>query len=408
LDLALRQMEKEYLDLNCREYELTKHISLRLHFPMQYLRLLISGRCEFGIDEWRFDVDYPGMYLRRIKNVSLTLPCVTGPYTGVHCKLTLLSSQTRVDPCLSPAPSCCCKEKKHDCHCRSAERTGYDAGPQDPRVVRHYAAREAIATSTGQSDAGLFQVNLNDDRYLPFEYHGAVSRWRLELPIENNYFEMFSLSDVVLQLNHTAREGGDALRAAAREAARCKLPGDGWTFFDVRHDFPDAWELFRRCRRDRKDRDLALRFTRRLFPFLPRDPEIRIKEIALLFETEDMLERSCPETKDCPCPEDDNTASYVVKFATRPEDDDCECEEPRFTCVTSDEWPNFYCGVARVNMRGFGHEGKPEPITFSFPERAGEIVRMFLLCRYEVADACCEQRKRHHLPQPELAEAIGD
>jgi len=25
-----------------------------------------------------------------------------------------------------------------------------------------------------------------------------------------------------------------------------------------------------------------------------------------------------------------------------------------------------------------------------------------------VADACCEQRKRRHLPQPELAEAIGD
>ena len=45
-----------------------------------------------------FDLDYPGMYMRRIKNVSLTIPCVTGPYTGVHCRLTLLSSTTRIDP----------------------------------------------------------------------------------------------------------------------------------------------------------------------------------------------------------------------------------------------------------------------------------------------------------------------
>ena len=33
LSAALRQMEKAYLDENVREYELTKQISLRLHFP---------------------------------------------------------------------------------------------------------------------------------------------------------------------------------------------------------------------------------------------------------------------------------------------------------------------------------------------------------------------------------------
>jgi hypothetical protein len=29
-------MEQEYLDRNCREYELTKHISLLLHFPLEF------------------------------------------------------------------------------------------------------------------------------------------------------------------------------------------------------------------------------------------------------------------------------------------------------------------------------------------------------------------------------------
>lgn len=38
LELAVRRMEHAYCDLNRREYELTKHFSLRLHFPMAYLR----------------------------------------------------------------------------------------------------------------------------------------------------------------------------------------------------------------------------------------------------------------------------------------------------------------------------------------------------------------------------------
>ena len=39
-----------------------------------------------------FDLDYPGQYMRRIKSVTLTIPASTGPYTGVHCRLTLLTA----------------------------------------------------------------------------------------------------------------------------------------------------------------------------------------------------------------------------------------------------------------------------------------------------------------------------
>ncbi len=30
------------------------------------------------------------------------------------------------------------------------------------------------------------------------------------------------------------------------EAARKHLPGEGWCFFDVRHEFPDAWQMLRK------------------------------------------------------------------------------------------------------------------------------------------------------------------
>jgi hypothetical protein len=69
-----------------------------------------------------FDLDAPGLYMRRIKNVSLTIPCVTGPYTGVHCRLTLIGTTTRIDPTLrAPAHECCCPSEPCGCDCGEAD-----------------------------------------------------------------------------------------------------------------------------------------------------------------------------------------------------------------------------------------------------------------------------------------------
>jgi hypothetical protein len=259
LQLAQRQMEKGYLDENVREYELTKHCSLRLNFPLEFLRLKATGCCEIEIPEWMFDLDYPGQYMRRIRNVSLTIPCVAGPYTGVHCRLTLLRSMTRVHPRLRDPLISCCDDDECD--------NGYRPVCDDPRIVTQYAATEAIATSGGQNDAGLFELNFRDERYLPFEFMGAVSRWRIELPQENNQFDIDSVTDVILHLNYTAREGGELLRRVANEIAHCHLPGAGVRYFDIKHEFPDAWHRFQGCfQREEAPKHLGIRLSRDMFP----------------------------------------------------------------------------------------------------------------------------------------------
>ena len=88
-------------------------------------------------------------------------------------------------------------------------------------IVRISGSTRPFPTSSGQRDSGLFELNFNDERYLPFEYMGAVSRWRIELPSENNYLEL----NTIIRLNYTAREGGDLLRKAANGAAQRHLPG---------------------------------------------------------------------------------------------------------------------------------------------------------------------------------------
>jgi hypothetical protein len=354
LDFALRHMEKAYLDENIREYELTKHFSLRYHFPMEFLRIKETGRCEIELPEWMFDLDYPGQYMRRIKNVTLTIPCVTGPYNGVHCRATLLSSVTRIDPRLGLPATRCCRE------CGSGN--DYEACSHDPRMVRSYAAREAIATSSGQSDSGMFELNFGDERYLPFEYQGAVSRWRIELPPENNYFDMDTLSDVIINLNYLSREGGGMLRQAAMEAARNHLPGEGWCFFDVRHEFPDAWQMLRNSYREKgRDARLGLQMERKMFPFLPGSDEVSITRIAVLFHARGHG-CDCPKTGDCRCQYEREPDCRVLEFTCG--DHHRDGRPTRVSCVRTEEWPDLYYGLFETEIGPVGKGGRVRRSSF--------------------------------------------
>jgi hypothetical protein len=364
LQLALRRMDAAYLDQNRREYELAKHFSLRLHFPVEFLRLKATGRCEIELPEWMFDLDHPGNFMRRIKNVTLTVPCVAGPYNGVNSRLTLLSSVTRVDPRLIEPPAACCRDGR-------PSDDGYEAGPSDPRIVKQYGATEAIATSSGQNDSGLFELNFRDERYLPFEYLGAVSRWRIELPPENNFFDMDTLSDLILNLNYTAREGGDVLRRAANDAAQRHLPGDGLRFFDLRHEFPDMWQFFNGRRGEREcPSELGLRLGRGMFPFLPAHRDVTITRIDLFFEAQ------CAEAG----------AHRVVEFLVghrigHAKEGRCECEVRRVNYIASAEWPGLYHGVLDVRFGPLSRHGE-DLGTFRFPHDTGAVSHAYLLCRW--------------------------
>jgi Tc toxin complex TcA C-terminal TcB-binding domain len=384
LSAALRHMEKAYRDENVREYELTKSFSLRLHFPIEYLKLRTTGCCEIEIPEWMFDLDFPGHYMRRIKNIALTIPCVTGPYTGVHCRMTLLASQTRIDPRLSAPPHhCCCAPEPCGGACCEDERLAreYEPCPDDPRIVRQFGAREAIATSSGQNDSGVFELSFNDERYLPFEYMGAISRWRIELPPDNNYFAMETVSDAILRLSYTAREGGERLRRAANEAAHRHLPGDGWRFLDVRHEFPDAWQLFRNSLKSgRGERHLRLWLDRKLFPFIPGSCDLHVDRLAIAFGWHECENHLRSQADGCPCPQDGMPARHVVEFT-------CGGDRHRRTtevaCMASEQWPQLYCGMSDTD-ESIGRRGDRAEIAFRFPAGVDDVERAFVLCRYKL------------------------
>jgi hypothetical protein len=275
LQLAARQMDKAYTDENVRELELTKHFSLRSQFPREFLQLRQTGTCEIDIPEWMFDLDYPGHFLRRIRNISLTIPCVAGPYTGVHCRLTLLQSHVRKDSRLSTLTSRCCDHN-------TLASDGYRRGLNDTRFITLCGAKEAIATSTGQNDSGMFEVSFRDERYLPFEYSGTISRWRIELPHENNFFDFDSLSDVVVRMSYTARDGGPQLRNASTLAAANRRPRSDFRLVEVQREMPESI----RRRKDQNCQDVTevdIAVDPRLFPFAPPNRPIRIEGVTVVF-----------------------------------------------------------------------------------------------------------------------------
>lgn len=251
LSLDLRRLEASHLDQNKRTYELTKHVSLAQLNPKALIDLRADGQCEVDIPEALFDFDYPGHFMRRIKSASMTIPCVAGPYTSVSCTLTLLKHSIR----------------------RTAKKD------VDKELVPEFGSIQSIATSGGRNDAGMFELNFRDERLLPFEGTGVVTRWRIELPTKVRQFDYDTISDVVFHVNYTALEGGAVFRQARENALQKALESlveintmKGLaSAFSLRHDFSSDWH------RLRQGQEVSLTISRDRLPYFTSVLDITIQ-----------------------------------------------------------------------------------------------------------------------------------
>jgi hypothetical protein len=230
LYLALKQLEAAYQEKRGYDFEITKQVSLRQLDPLALIQLRETGKCEFVIPEVLFDMDHPGHYMRRIKSVALTVPCVVGPYIGLNCTLRLLEHKFRTNAIVSPS------------YAETKDET-------DERFSTVNVPITSIAVSNGQNDSGVFELNFHDERYIPFEGAGAISKWRMELPNEFRQFDYDTISDVILHLCYTSVDGGDNLKRAAVASVQGFISSvdelsreEGlFAVFDLKHDFSNEW-----------------------------------------------------------------------------------------------------------------------------------------------------------------------
>ncbi|SDZ68359.1 neuraminidase-like domain-containing protein [Pseudomonas sp. NFIX28] len=179
--LDLQRMELAYRQRNFRPFEVVKTFSLKALNAQALATLKSIGSAQYELQETLFDQDYPDHYLRQFKTVALSFPAVLGPYQEVGAMLTQLSNTLYYT-----------KEKIPN---------------QSKTNLRAY---QQVALSQGINDSGLFQLDFNDERYLPFEGTGVASKWKLTFPgwqdTPGNAAKTLleSLDDVIIQVRYTA------------------------------------------------------------------------------------------------------------------------------------------------------------------------------------------------------------
>jgi hypothetical protein len=195
--------------------------------PYQLVRLRMSGYCEIEIPEEWFDLDFPGHINRTIKSVSISIPCVSGPYSSIPVTLSL-KGKTK----------------------RRKDTTGAPLEVGNPPCIR-------AAFSVSQNDSGTFEANMRDERYLPFEGAGAISTWSVSLfnskettsgftPPELASFDPDSISDVILHIKYTAQDSGsdtfnDTRRTAVQSFLETSSEFSLSRVFSLKHEFPTEW-----------------------------------------------------------------------------------------------------------------------------------------------------------------------
>lgn len=251
----LHRLDAAYLNNNQRTMELTKHISLAQMFPNILLSLVSNKEADLEIPEFIFDLDYPGHYKRRIKSVSVTIPNTSGPYSTVNFMLTLSSAKVRKNVTLNNGLY---QEKS----------TG-----DDSRFLYQIGGSESICTSSAQNDSGLFELNFGDERYLPFENAGVISKWKLRFPAHYNNFDISTVSDIIIHINYTALYD-QSLEISATTALANLLPTSGALLISPKQDFPDTWSLLNP---DQLAQSISIGITQDYLPFLLRGISSTIK-----------------------------------------------------------------------------------------------------------------------------------
>jgi len=251
LTLSLEQLERAYLTGNPRRLEIEKVVSLRRQFPAEFLAFKLGqggapGRLAFTLDESLYDFDFPGHYCRKIKSVSVSIPAVVGPYQSLNATLVQKHNTVVLKPDVGAINYLLSKRARQTGDCSTGQ--GQSVDPPGADVLRQdWVPNQQIAVSRGVEDAGVFVLDFNDERYLPFEGTGAVSSWELSLPPETNQLNFDSISDVVVRVQYTALDGGADFAGNVRGAYR---GATGQNFLnakaiDLRQAYPSAWfQLF--------------------------------------------------------------------------------------------------------------------------------------------------------------------
>jgi hypothetical protein len=207
----LTRLDEYALSTEHRQLNLAQTFSLARLMPVEFLDFRRTGNLAFATPMSLFDNDFPGHYLRMVRQVRTSLVALVPADRGIRA--TLYSNGV------------------------SRVSTRQD-GTFTDITVRHDPTVVAITSPVNAS--GVFELDVQSDLLLPFESSGVDTTWELQLPPAANPFDYSSIVDVLVTIEYTALFDGNyrdqvvsRLNANRDRGADC--------VFSLSRDFPDQW-----------------------------------------------------------------------------------------------------------------------------------------------------------------------
>ncbi|UCG37083.1 MAG: hypothetical protein JSV64_02075, partial [Candidatus Bathyarchaeota archaeon] len=235
-----------------RKLQLTKTISLARLAPAEFQKFRETGMLRFDTPMVLFDQDFPGHYLRLIKQVRVSVIALVPPAQGIHATLAT-SGLSRV----------------------------VVRGPiyQSVRVRR---SPESVALTSPMNATGLFNLQPETKTLNPFESIGVDTTWEFKLPKASNQFDFQTIADVLITMDYTALDSYDYRREVLSELDR-QISGD--LPISIRFNFPDSWYHLHNPISDDERLKVILTTDRSNFP--PNVNELMITGLLAYFSIED-------------------------------------------------------------------------------------------------------------------------
>ncbi|MBQ0854883.1 hypothetical protein J8N05_42740 [Streptomyces sp. BH-SS-21] len=194
-----------------RRLNLSQTFSLARLMPVEFLEFRRTGTLAFTTPTALFDADFPGHYLRLVRQVRTSLVALVPPDRGIRAAL-YSNGISRVT-------------------------TGRDGTFQEV-VVRSDPGVVALTSPVNAS--GVFEFDAQSDMLLPFEGSGVDTSWEFRLPPAANPIDYSTIVDLLVTVDYTA-----AYDDTYREQVVARLNADrdrgADCVFSLARDFPDQW-----------------------------------------------------------------------------------------------------------------------------------------------------------------------
>ncbi|MCD6322097.1 MAG: hypothetical protein J7L77_03615, partial [Clostridiales bacterium] len=197
-----------------RSLQISKNISLAQMMPTEFSQFKQTGKLEFHTLKNWFDWDFPGHYMRLIKNVKMTIIALVPPTDGIHGMLSNNGTSNVI--------------------------VKNDTGFVTKSAIRTFS--DAIALDSPYNETGSFVMDYNDPMFLPFEGLGVETNWLFELPRATNRFNFETIADIVFTIEYTAKHDNDYKKQVIAELGN-ELSSD--IVLSVKTNYPDEWYLLK-------------------------------------------------------------------------------------------------------------------------------------------------------------------